>query len=240
MKNKKDFILWSFGILITLSFLVALMSPSIHFKLGNIFFGEVPALYNLNLAQRFYVMAAYPIVGKVPSFAHYQLSRTYFIQGQLLNALDEALNELLLYPDNDRTYYIIGLTYGYMNREHEAIVAFTKFIEKNPSSWAARNDKAWLQFRIGDVTGGLETIEPVSSLLNPWVQNTYGTLLMNSGRPEEARLAFQRASEIIGDYTHESWGSAYPGNDPRIYDNGLSAMQQSISKNLDLLNTNTE
>ena len=240
MKNKKDVIYLSVGLFITGTLLLVLLLPNTYFKLGNIFFGDIPALYNLNLAQRFYIMAAYPMVGKAPLFAHYQLSRTYFIQGNLLDALDEALNELILYPENDRTYYIIGLTYGYMNREHEAIGAFTKFIKKNPSSWAARNDKAWLQFRIGDITGGLETIEPVSTLVNPWVQNTYGTLLMNAGRPKEAEQAFLRASEIIGKYSNESWGNAYPGNDPRIYDNGLASMQQSITSNLQLLQASVE
>lgn len=209
--------------------------PTTQYKVGNIFFGSVPSLYNVNLSQYFYLYAAHPPIGAAPEFAHYQLSRTYFIQGELEAALDEANAEIALYPENTRTYYILGLTYGYLNNEHAAIEAFGKFVESNPYSWAARNDKAWLQFRVGDVSGALETIEPVAFLLNPWVQNTYGTLLLNEGRYAEAREAFLSAQYAASEMSAESWGSAYPGNDPRVYDIGLAAMRESIKNNLALI-----
>lgn len=209
--------------------------PSLHYRAGNIFFGEKPALYNVQTAQLLFKLAAYPLLAQAPEFAHYQLSRTYFIVGQFDLAVEEAKKELELYPDNKRTYYILGLTYGYMNREEEAIVAFSSFIEAYPTSWAARNDKAWLQFRIGDVNGALATIEPVAELRNPWIQNTKGTLLLNSGSLEEAEQSFKLASEIVKSMSEEEWGMAYPGNDPRIYATGLSAMRTSIAANLSLV-----
>lgn len=214
----------------------ALLFPSLHYSAGNIFFGGNPKLYNVQLAQHLFKFAAYPLFGQAPKFAHYQLSRTYFIVGRFDLALEEAKNELELYPSNKRTYYILGLTYGYMkNREQEAIEAFSQFIEVYPTSWAARNDKAWLQFRIGDVAGALETIEPVSELRNPWIQNTKGTLLLNSGKLDDAAKAFNLALEIVKVMSEEEWGMAYPGNDPRIYAIGLSAMRTSIATNLSLV-----
>lgn len=205
---------------------------------GNLFFGNMPVLYNVQLANFFFFQSANPPFLKPSQYSHYQLSRTYFIKGELSLALSEIKKEIELYPQNTRAYYILGLTYGYMNEEEKAIEAFSKFIEVNPMSWAARNDKAWLQFRIGDIDGALSTIEPVShDTNNPWVQNTYGTLLMNKDRYAEAREAFIYAKTAIEKTTEEEWGRAYPGNDPRIYGVGLNAMKLSIENNLKLIET---
>jgi len=220
-------------LLLTVAF--CFIQPTTQFRLGNLFFGELPSLYNVRLAQYFFTSAAYPLVGETPVYSHYQLSRTYFIQGELEISLSEARKELAQYPDNKRTNYILGLTYGYLNREEEAIEAFSEFIKAYPESWAARNDMAWLQFRIGDVEGALATLEPVSTVQNPWVQNTYGTLLLNNGKKVEAKAAFLLAEELVSNMTEETWGKAYPGNDPRVYSMGLEAMKVSITKNLELV-----
>ena len=202
------------------------------FVIGTHFFGKTPYLYNVNLANFFFKQSAYPILGKPVPYAHYQLSRTYFIKGDLSLALVEAKKELDVFPENTRTYYIIGLTYAYLNMEEQAIAAFQTFIEWKPESWAARNDKAWLLFRIGDIDGGLETISPVAYLVdNPWVQNTYGVLLMNKGRYSEAKTAFDNAYTAAEKLTEEERGKVYPGNDPRVYGMGLEAMRTNIQNN---------
>lgn len=210
--------------------------PVFSHKAGDVFFGRIPALYNVKIAQLFFKQSAYPLFGTSEPYAHYQLSRTYFIQGKLDKALEEAKKELSFYPDHVRAHYVLGLTYGYMNEEEQAIKHFETFIASHPASWAARNDKAWLEFRIGDIDSALATIEPVSiALANPWVQNTYGTMLMNKGRYDEAYEAFTRAQNAASSMSEEVWGHAYPGNDPRIYAVGLSAMKASIAENLALL-----
>lgn len=209
--------------------------PTVNLKLGTVFFGQVPTLYNLQLAQYFFANAAYPFLGNPPPFAHYQLSRTYFIKGELDAAAQEALEEIHKHPENKRAYYILGLTYGYMNKEREAIEAFGEFIKTYPDSWAARNDRAWLQFRIGDVEGAMETLEPVATAWNPWIQNTRGTLLVNLGKLDEAKQAFLLAEQMAASMTDQDWGRAYPGNDPRIYETGLNAMRRSINENLEMI-----
>lgn len=215
-----------------------LFLPRVHYQIGNIFFGDVPILYNVTFAEFFFTIATHPVIGNVPPYAHHQLSRTYFIQGNLKQALAEAFKEIKFYPDHWPTFYIIGLTLGYMNHEVSAIDAFGVYIDKNPMSWAARNDRAWLQFRIGDIDGALETIQPVVHLTdNPWVQNTYGTLLMNKEKNTEAWNAFLLAQVEVNKMSKETWGSAYPGNDPRIYVQGLDAMKASIATNIKLLET---
>ncbi|MBP9782758.1 MAG: tetratricopeptide repeat protein [Candidatus Pacebacteria bacterium] len=203
---------------------------------GNLFFGKIPYLYNLNLANFFFIQASYPPTGKALKFAHYQLGRTYFIKGQLQGAIEEINKEVALYPENIRAQYMLGLTYGYMNKEEKAIEAFAKFIEWKPESWAARNDKAWLEFRIGDIDAALETITPVTHLTdNAWVQNTYGVMLMNKKKYKEAKVAFDYAKVAADKLTEKEWGKVYPGNDPRVYGQGLRAAKKSIESNLRLV-----
>lgn len=212
--------------------------PPFAFSLGNIFFGDIPRLYNLNTAHFLFNRAAYPIFQSDPvPYAHYQLSRTDFIRGDLHPALDEARAELRHYPEHTGTYYILGLTYGYMNRNHEAIDAFSKYIETHPGTWAGRNDKAWLQFRVGDIAGAMETIEPIAESFpnTPWVQNTYCALLFNQNRLAEAETACNNASEVAARMNGTDWGHAYPGNDPRIYGTGLEMLRRSINENLQLI-----
>jgi tetratricopeptide (TPR) repeat protein len=155
-------------------------------------------------------------------------------------ALDEAKEELKLYPDSTSTYYILGLTYGYMNRNHEAIDAFSIYIDSFPEAWAPRNDKAWLQFRIGDIDEALETMRPIvdNFKYTVWVQNTYCALLISKKDFSNAKTACERAQESINKMDENDWGRAYPGNDPRIYRTGLNAMKRSIDSNLAIINKN--
>lgn len=218
--------------------IVAFSIPSLSFTLGNVFFGGVKSLYNVQVAQLFYASSAYPLFSKLPPrYAHHQLSRTYFIQGHLDSALSEAKKELETYPDDTATYYILGLTYGYMNRLYEAIDSFSTYIETHPDTWAGRNDKAWLQFRLGDIDGALQTIEPIAGdfKYTVWVQNTYCALLINKKRFVDAEKACNYAKTAIEKMTENDWGHAYPGNDPRVYTTGLQAMRTSIEQNIELV-----
>lgn len=207
------------------------------FLLGNIFFGDVPVLYNTSVAHFFYNQAIRfdSKMDLPPPYVHYQLSRIYFINGDSLRSLIEAGNELRFYPDHVHTNYIKGLTLGYMGMEREAILAFAKFLEYKPDSWAARNDKAWLHFRLGEIDKAMETIIPAveTNPGNPWVMNTFGVLLMNHRLYDEAKNALTSAQMTASTLTSEQWGIAYPGNSPKIYDQGLDAMRLSIQQNLD-------
>lgn len=208
--------------------------------LGNFFFGESDFFYNTQIAQTVYSHAIkFESRPLPPPYAYYQLSRTYFIEGQFDTALELAEKELEYYPEHVHTNYILGLTLGYMHREQEAIEAFGKFLEYKPESWAARNDKAWLHFRIGDITGAMETIIPAAQEhpTNPWVMNTFGVLLMNQGLVEEAERALMQAKMNAEAMDEEGWGMAYPGNSPEIYGEGLVAMRASIAANLERAKT---
>ena len=224
------------GLTLTLILMVLLL-PITNYIIGMTFFGKVPRLYNVTLAQFFFTQASYPLLGKPYPYAHYQLARTYFIQGELQGAIQEANHELTLHPELSKSYYLLALTYGYNRQEDLAIKTFTTYIEKNPGTWAARNDKAWLQFRIGDIDGAIATLTPVidTNKGNAWVQNSYGVMLMNKERYSEAKVALTYAKTASDHMTEKDWGHAYPGNDPRVYAEGLSAMKASITSNLALV-----
>ncbi len=221
----------------TISLYLVFISPSLCLKMGNIFFFKIPALYNASFANYFYTYAAYPPFGTSEPWAHHQLSRVLFIQGYLQQSKTEALLEIELYPTHTQTYYLLGLTYGYLQKEKLAIDAFSMFIQSHPDTWAGRNDKAWLQFRIGDIDGAYETIKPVvdSQKYNPWVQNTYCAILINVNKIQEAKDSCERANKTLETIPENIWGKAYPGNDPRIYGEGLQATKDSVSQNLLLI-----
>ena len=234
----KNIFKYIFVTYIIVTILSIFIFPSFSFKLGNVFFGNVPSLYNVNIAQFLYKQSVSPLLSQtVPQYAHHQLSRTHFIQGNLWGAVNEAKEELKLYPHSTSTYYILGLTYGYMNRNHEAIDAFSVYIDSFPEAWAPRNDKAWLQFRLGDIDGALETIQPIvdNFRYTVWVQNTYCALLINKKDFINAKKACDYAQEAVNKMTEDDWGRAYPGNDPRIYNIGLQAMKKSIETNEEII-----
>lgn len=206
---------------------------------GNIFFGGVKHLYNVSIAQSLFIIPTkYQLYDTPPMYAHYQLSRTYFIQGNLDMALEEIKKEIEIHPSNTKSYYILGLTYGYMNHTQAGIDAFSMYIDANPRTWAARNDKAWLQFKIGDIDGAVKTIEPIvkEQAHNIWVQNTYCALMINKKKYIEAKKACEDAKLYASITTEDMWGRSYPGNDPRIHDIGLQSMRESIERNLTLIN----
>lgn len=235
LSDGKIIILFAF---LSILIIYSIFSSKYLYSTGNIFFGRNHVLYNVTLAQFFFTQAAYPVFGKEVEWSHYQLGRTYFIQGTPQGTIDETNKELALYPDNKRSYYMLGLAYGYMNQEEKAIENFQKFIDWKPDTWAARNDKAWLEFRIGKIDDALKTIEPVAHLTdNAWVQNTYGVLLMNKKKYKDAKIAFEYAKTAAEKMTSDEWGNTYPGNDPRVYTTGLKGMRLSIDTNLKLLAT---
>ena len=217
----------------------------IYLNAGNKFFGGKilgVSAYNVEVAAKLYSLSKETTraAGETDlMWINYQLSRTEFIKGNLYNALIYADKELELYPDNCRTHYIRGLAYGYLEDLDNAIRDFEKFNKicvKN--SWAGHNDLAWFWFRKGNMEKVVEVINEVKDIYpeNPWLMNTYGVALLNQKKYAEAIKYLEIAKTSSDKMSEKSWGTAYPGNNPKIYDEGLSAMHKSISDNLELAN----
>ncbi|OGI20548.1 MAG: hypothetical protein A3J06_01510 [Candidatus Moranbacteria bacterium RIFCSPLOWO2_02_FULL_48_19] len=207
--------------------------PKLQFAIGDYYFGQ--GAYDVTQAKR-YFQATIALNERYPR-AHYQLSRISFIQGNLYRALKEIDRELELYPDYKRSYYIRGLTYGYRKDFEKAAADFEKFLQWSPKSWAGHNDLAWIYFQMGEYEKVLTTVEEglQYSPANVWLLNSQGVALLNLGRKDEARKAFEQALPPAMGMTATDWGRAYPGNNPEIYPEGLASMQESIKKNLELL-----
>lgn len=241
-RHKQLIIFLTLSLLAFSFFLVLSNKQKFYFAIGNSLFGGnvgFMTMYRPTEAEYFFIKSI-ESADKPLMWTNYQLSRLSFIRGDLSRAILYANKELELYPDNCRTYYIRGLVYGYQEKLDQAIRDFEMF---NSScvmdSWAGHNDLAWFYFRKGDLLKALSTVESViykdTNSLNPWLQNTYGTILLNLGRETEAKDALRKALYFTENMTEEDWGRSYPGNDPRIYKEGLDSMRAIIKKNLLLL-----
>jgi tetratricopeptide (TPR) repeat protein len=191
--------------------------------------------YDIDKAKGYFEKAL-AVDTRVP-LAHYQLARIYFIRGDSYLAEVEIHKELELYPDFKRSYYVRGLIYGYSGRLSEAAADFKTFLEWKPHSWAAHNDLAWVYFRAGKYAEARDTARAGLNIApnNPWLLNSLGVALLNTGDKQGAKTAFTQALASVSAMSPEDWGKAYPGNDPAIYREGFSKMKESIQSNLELL-----
>jgi len=217
-----------------LALFLAPEDASLAYRAGNFYLGE--EAHDLKKAEELYNRAldlGYP----EPAYLYFGLSRAYFFEGRYNKAI-EAINETLrLDPSIKNVYYMRGLIYGYKNSLPEAERDFAKFIELKPESWAGANDLAWIYFRQGRFEDVQKVAEEALSYNseNPWLHNSLGVALLNLGKKEEARAAFEKALAAFRDMTSEEWGMAYPGNDARYHAQGLASTIRSVEKNLSLL-----
>lgn len=208
------------------------LSPSsFYFERGNYYFGA--KAYDLDTAMSSFLRALeFTNVHNDP--IKYQLGRIYFIRGELTLAVAYFTDQLREQPGYAKAYYMRGLTYGYQNNFELAAADFKTFLASKPESWAAHNDLVWVLFRAGEygeaeqyARAGLEF-----SPNNAWLSNALGALLINQGRYAEAVEPLTVAVAGFAAMTEEDWGNAYPGNDPRVYEQGRVASIQSAENNL--------
>lgn len=168
--------------------------------------------------------------------AHYQLGRIYFIEGKFPLAIDHIRTVLRLDPEFEKGYYMYGLISGYSGNMRQAIYGFEEFIKRDDFNWAGYNDLAWVHFQLGDFEKTLEVAEKglKKAYNNPWLLNMQGLALMNLSQTKKAHQSFEKALERVSVMAPQDWGIAYPGNDPRIYAEGLKRMQEAIQHNFDL------
>jgi Tetratricopeptide repeat len=211
-----------------------LSDPSLHFALGNYYFGEGEH-YDLYKAEEYYKKTLF-LDGHLV-LANYQLARVYFVSGDQKKALEYINKELEYHPDFKRSYYIRGLVYGYSGELDLAVEDFKSFLLWKPDSWAGHNDLAWIYFQQGNFEDAYITASDGLRFSpgNPWLLNSVGISLKNLDQPELARSAFEAALLGASKLSPTDWGKAYPGNDPGFYQKGYGNMQATIEKNLQLL-----
>lgn len=218
------------------------------FLLGEYYFnanGE--GEYDLQKAREYYTQAIEEDPrGNVSAW--YQLGRIDFIEGNLDAALYKFNRQLEYFGlERSNVYYMIGLTYGFRAKQtgsqsdyENAATAFATFVEMVPEAPWPRVDLAWVYFNQGNYEAMLSplaeglTYEPD----NAWLHNMYGLALLNTGKREEAHEHFLAAQELAADLTTDDWGKTYPGNDPRLWNQGLTEFRQAIDKNVEISTEN--
>ena len=226
-------ILWQQTRLAPLATFLAPSDATLRFEIGNYYFGG--GAYDTEKAETYFRKA----LELDPSLQgpHYQLARIEFVRGDFYSAEVEINIELSQHPDFGRSHYVRGLIYGYSGRLKEAETEFKEFLKWKPESWAGNNDLAWIYFQEGkykearDAARAGLTIAPN----NPWLLNSLGVALLNIDDKKGAKEAFIKALAILNSMTEADWGAAYPGNNPKVYGDGLAKMKESIQKNLALL-----
>lgn len=190
--------------------------------------------YDIARAKYFYERA----IALRPDFieARYQLARIHFLQSDFVRSLAELRTVLELDPEFKRAYYMLGLVNGYNGNLIESAKGFEEFIKRDSFNWAGYNDLAWVYFQLGDFARTLETAERglAQAAGNAWLLNMRGLALMNLDRRDEAYQVFAEAKDAASRLSAADWGTAYPGNDPAIYAEGLARMQEAIDHNLEL------
>ena len=221
-----------------IALLISKENPELTFAAGNYYFGGVA--YDLNKAKGYFKKTT-ELDDKF-SGAHYQLARVYFIKGDLAMALGEINKELEYHPDFKRSYYVRGLIYGYSKLFSSAADDFKEFLKWAPESWAGWNDLSWVYFSAGEYEKAKDAASEGLKFMpgSPWLLNSLGVALLNLGDKFGAKDALQSALDTLGGYTPDNWGASYPGNDPRVYERGLSEMRSAIERNLTLLNVDNK
>ncbi len=192
--------------------------------------------YNVSKAEKYYTRT----ITLDPQFrdAYYQRGRVFFIQGKFISAITDIRTVLELDPEFKKAYYMYGLISGYMKNSEQAIYGFSEFIKRDDFNWAGYNDLAWIYFKKGDFEKTREVAKKglERAQTNPWLNNIYGTALLNLGDKAGAKQAFEIAKNESDKLDPESWGEAYPGNNPGIYAQGLAETRSVIEHNLALTN----
>lgn len=236
VKGKFAFGLWKLTHHEKLATLVDSDNPHLSFVIAEYYFNH--GSYDIKRAEQYYTRAI-----KLDSDyleAYYQRGRIYFINGRFIAALSDIKTVLTLNPEFKKAYYMYGLVNGYAGDLDQAEYGFKEFIKRDSFNWAGHNDLAWIYFKQGDLEKTMLAAEAglVHAPTNVWLNNIYGTALMNLGEKEQAKAAFEKALEKSKEMTGADWGIAYPGNDPALYETGIEETRSVIKHNLSLLEEN--
>ena len=192
------------------------------------FDGAKPGAYSLDRAEYFYQEAAardpqYPYV-------YHQLGRIEFLKGNFNTALFYLNKQIELHGDDaPNSYYVRGLIEGFKGDYAAAIKDYERYLTFDERNWAALNDYAWVLLKADKpvqalvaTTKGLQSFPE-----NPWLLNSNATALFELKRYEEANTQAQKAAALVQHLNETDWMKVYPGNDPRVAEEGIKALEDN-------------
>ena len=188
--------------------------------------------YDLNRSERFFYQAK-NLNSQLPLVEH-QLARIAFLRGDFFAALQRVDRELAREKPAAPSYYLRGLIKGYMEDYDGAARDYKKYIESDPTNWAATNDLAWVYLKGNRPQDALDAINVIIDgwPKNPWLLNSKAIALFELGRLAEAYESAKAAETEVAKLSEQSWSTAYPGNDPLIAAQGLAAFKKAVRDNV--------
>jgi tetratricopeptide (TPR) repeat protein len=217
-----------------------------NFELGQYYFNaddNPNGPYDLEKAQRYFTVA----LSEDPrgnSLLWYQLGRIDFLNGRFVSAIYKFNKQIEYFGDSaPNVHYMLGLAYAYQAQISDdesdwqhAEDSFKTYLTLDPQSPWAHVDLSWVYFSEGKYEEMLPVLEEglAKEPDQPWLLNMYGLALFNTGDAEGARDSLTRAKAAADKLTVGAWGSAYPGNDPKNWKEGLDSFREAIEKNLAL------
>lgn len=208
-------------------------NPALAFAIAEYYFNH--GSYDIEKAEAYYTRA----IELNPKYleAYYQRGRIFFIKGKFGSALTDINTVLTLNSEFKKAYYMYGLINGYAKNFDQAEYGFKEFIKRDSFNWAGYNDLAWIYFERGDYQKTLDTAKNglVQDPHNPWLNNIHGAALLNLGDTEGAKDSFLLAKKMSEKMTGADWGRAYPGNNPALYETGITETRSVIEHNLALV-----
>ena len=192
--------------------------------------------YNIDVADYFFWQAQ-RIDPETP-YAYHEIARVAFLRGELDSALVFIDAQIDKHGDSaPNSYYIRGLIQGYRGEYEMAIRDYEHYISLTEPNWAALNDFAWVLLK-GEQPERAREVAARGVMLfpdNPWLFNALAISHFELGAYDASLISAERALEAAAKVTPKEWLIAYPGNDPRIADEGVTALRNDVYGNMHMI-----
>lgn len=191
------------------------------------------ALYDIDRAEYFFGKAA-DIDAKTPYLFH-ELARIAFLKGDFEMAMALINTQIQLMGDTaPNSYYIRALIEGYKGEYAASAKDYQHFLQFQPTNWAATNDYAWVLLKAGRAQEAADATARALEWFpgNPWLLNSNATALYEMHEYAGALQVAQKASIAVAKLSEAEWLQAYPGNDPKIADQGIAAFKKAVQNNI--------
>lgn len=203
-------------------------------RYGNRHFNaQFPRVYDFELAMDFFQKAA---SFDIPhSHLQHQLARIAFLRGDYRAAIFHINKQINDYgEDLPNSYYMRGLIKGYMGLYDSAAEDYEVFLKHSPNNWAGITDYSWVLLKAERFADAAKATEGGLVIFpdNAWLLNTNAIALFELGEYDRALESARRGVGAADKLTKREWLMAYPGNDPRVADEGLATLRKSARDNM--------
>lgn len=204
------------------------------FEIGERHFnGQDPSAYNVVRAATYFKKAV--ALDSHLLYVHHELARIYFLRGDFGNAMTQIDVQIAEHGDaTPNSYYVRGLIEGYMGAYADAAKDYEQFLRSDPHNWAGINDYAWVLLKDGRAKDAARVTEAGLKDFpnNPWLLNSNSIALFELGRLKEANAQAKKAWGALQGVSEKEWLHSYPGNDPKVAQQGIETFRTSVQENM--------